>query len=179
MAERIPAVVTEKQDLGFSYEFAVEINTGTSEAEAFQNIRFISNVNPTVEPVNIDAATYEDRGSTNEQKVSESWALAFYVQDIINENGEPMEEVKKLEELSGPDATGTKAVGHFRWYDAPFQGSRPAVKNRAWEGFGTVSMTRAETGNQGVAGWNVEVKGKGRRKAIVNPLTVTTGGTDG
>lgn len=176
MADRTPTTITDKQDLGFSYEFAVDIDTGTSSAAKWQPIRFISNVAPSVEPVTIEAATYEDRGAPNNQKISEQWSLSFYVQDVIGETGAPLDEVAALEKLEAPDATGSKAIGHFRWYDAPFAGSRKAVKARAWEGYGTVKLTRAETGNQGVGGWNVEITGQGRRKAIDNPLWSGVGG---
>lgn len=171
MAERTPATLNPTDDYGMSYEWAVDIDTSTTEEAAWQHIRFISAVAPSVEPVTTEAWTYEDQGSPNNVKTSESWSLAFYVQDVISADGSPLPEVVALEKLEAPDATGNKAFGHFRWYDAPFGDSRTPVATRAWEGYGTVKLTRAETGNSGIGGWNVEIQGRGRRKAIANPLT--------
>lgn len=176
MAEkREPAELADGQQLAFSYDWQVDVNTAATGPEKWQRVRFISAVNPQVTPVTQSAATYEDQGSPADIKTSEQWTLSFYVQDVT-ENGAPLPEVARLEELAGPDATGEKAFGQFRWFDAPFNDSRPAVKTRAWEGVGTVQMERAETGNDGIGGWNITVTGKGRRKQITNPLAPASPG---
>ncbi len=71
-----------------------------------------------------------------------------------------------------PDATGTLATREFRWYDDPVdQDPNP---DEAYQGTGTVKMTRQNTGNDDLAGWNVEITGVGRRTHIANPSTASS-----
>lgn len=155
----------ENFDHSFSYEHGVDILIG----DVWQPIRFISEVAPTVTPVTQDAATYEDLGSPNAPKVSESWTLGFYIQANYVE-GAPLPELAALVEATGPDAVGPDASRLFRWYDKP-SGGRAPDPNQAFMGRGTVELVRAATGADGqIAGFNVTVTGQGRRTKIANPL---------
>lgn len=164
---------TPATEYGFSYEYAVDINTGTLAAPVWQTIRFISAVDPQVTPVTQDAATYEDKGSPNAVKLSESWTLGFTVQVHRLEAGGFLPEVEKLLELAGPGAVGNAAQGHFRWYDDPAAAGAIPSDNDAFEGFGTVQVNRGQTGNDQIGAWSVTVTGQGRRIAITNPLNAT------
>lgn len=79
-----------------------------------------------------------------------------------------MPEVEALLALAAPDAVGSRATGSFRWYDKPAEGEPNA--DDAFEGDATVQINRGETGNDGIGGWSVTLTGRGRRRAIENPL---------
>lgn len=156
-------------DFGFSYEYGVDIRLGEPGSPEWQPIRFISAVDPQFTPVTQDAATYDDLGSTNEVKLSESWTLAFTVQQQRNADGSYLPEVQELLDLAGPDSVGQAATGTFRWYDKPADGTpNPAD---AFEGDGTVQIARQNTDNDQIGGWSVTLTGRGRRRQITNPHT--------
>src|SRR4051812_6119486 len=111
---------TPTTQFGFSYEYSVDINTGTAETPTWTNVRFISAVDPQVSPVTQDAATYDDDGAPNQQKTSESWTLGFTIQQQrVATTGAYLPEVEALLALTHPTAVGADAIGHFRWYDDP------------------------------------------------------------
>jgi hypothetical protein len=166
-----PAVETE---LGFSYEYAVDINIGTTATPVWQAIRFISAVDPQSSSVEKDGATYEDKGAPHPVKTSESWTLGFTVQaHRLPTTGLFLPEVEKLLELAGPEAVGNSATGQFRWYDDP--ADFVPNPNEAYTGSGTVSVNRQNTGNDDIAGFSVTVTGQGRRQRIENPASATDG----
>jgi len=155
--------------LGFSYEYGVDINTGTVGSPAWQPIRRISAVAPSVTPITSDAQTYDDFGAPNDQKTSESWSLAFSV--LVNRltSGLYSDEVEKLKAYTEPDAVGTSSIAHVRWYDKPVSGTANA--GEAYEGFAYVSIERAKTGNAETGTWSVTLTGQGKRTKIANPFT--------
>lgn len=157
-----PAPETE---FGFSYEYGLDIYDATSEA--WLPFRFPTGINPQVTPVTTDAATYDDLGSPNEAKLSESWTADATVQQHRLADGSYLPEVEVLLALTKPDAVGNAAVGRFRWYDKPAAG--PANPDDAYEGLATVTVNRGNTDNQGVGSWTVTLTGKGRRIQIENP----------
>lgn len=152
-------------EFGFSYEYAVDVKTGE---DTWQKIRFISAVDPQVTPVTQDAATYDDLGAPNLVKTSESWTLSFTVQQHRTSTGEYLPEMEAILALVDPDAVGNAATGTFRWYDNPAAGI--PNPDEAYEGDGTVQVTRAQTGNDAIGSWNVTVTGQGRRRKIANPV---------
>lgn len=151
-------------EFGFSYEYAVDVKTGE---DTWQKVRFISAVDPQVTPVTQDAATYDDLGAPNMVKTSESWTLSFTVQQHRTSTGEYLPEMEAILALVDPDAVGNAATGTFRWYDNPAAGT--PNPDEAYEGDGTVQVTRAQTGNDAIGAWNVTVTGQGRRRKIANP----------
>lgn len=159
---------TPTTEFGFSYEYAVDVKTGE---DTHQRIRFISAVDPQVSPVTEEAGTYDDRGAPNPVKTSESWTLAFTVQQHRTADGTFLPEMEAILALNEPDAVGNAATGTFRWYDNPADGTPNA--NEAYEGDGTVQVTRGNTGNTGIGSWNVTVTGRGRRRKIANPAAGT------
>lgn len=162
-------------DLGFSYEYAIDINLGTDDAPVWQRIRFISDVNPQVESVNQDGQTYEDRGAPHPIKVSESWNLSYAQQLHYTQAGELVIEQAALQQLTMPNVTGAAASAQFRWYDWPDPAERKPDPNEAFMGNATVSIARARTGASGeVAAWNVTLSGQGRRLKIDHPMIEVT-----
>ena len=151
-------------EFGFSYEYAVDVKTG---ADTWQTVRFISAVDPQVSPVTEDAATYDDNGAPNSVKLSESWTLGFTIQQHRNADGTYLPEVEAIMALTEPGAVGNAATGTFRWYDDPTTGT--PNPDEAFEGDGTVAVTRGNTGNSGIGSWSVTVTGQGRRRKIPNP----------
>ena len=160
-------------EFGFSYEYGVDIQlmvAGTPPVPTWQPIRFISAVDPQVSPISQDAATYDDLGSPNAVKLSESWTLSFTIQQHRLTDGSFLPEVEALLALTKPDAVGNLATGTFRWYDKPASGTAHA--DEAYEGDGTVQMNRQQTGNDQIGGWSVTITGRGRRRQITNPETL-------
>nr|WP_284250399.1 hypothetical protein [Litorihabitans aurantiacus] len=115
--------------------------------------------------MSVEAATYDDRGAPNSKKVSVSFTLGFTAQGRRLASGSYRPEIEKLLELE--NAVGDAAVGHFRWYDNPAEGS--PNPSDAHEGFGIATVTRQNTGNDQVAGWTVNIAGQGRPTRIENP----------
>jgi len=156
---------TPTTEFGFSYEYGVDVKTGEDE---FTPIRFISAVDPQVQPITQDAATYDDLGSPNAVKLSESWTLSFTIQQHRTSDGQFLPEVEALLALSKPNAVGNLARGTFRWYDKPASGD--PHPDEAYEGDGTVQINRQQTGNDQIGGWSVTITGQGRRRQITNPM---------
>ena len=157
--------VTEVTQYGFSYEYGVDIQI----ENRWQPIRFISSVNPTVSPKEVDAATYDDNGADHPVRVGETPSLSFYVQMHRLETGNFLPEVEILLSATRPDAVGSLGVVKVRYYDKPVKG-KPNSKE-AYELTATVSVERAATGNAELSGWNFTLNGQGARTMITNPAT--------
>lgn len=159
--------------LGYSHELAIDIDlnpAGTVGEPVWQRVRFISNADPQVSPVTQSAPTYEDRGSPNEEKTSESWTLAFNIQEHHKPDGSLLPELKRLMDSVLPTAVGNAATVSVRWYDWPEETTRPINPDYAFSGIGTVALVRSATGADGaVSGWNVTITGKGKRAQIEHP----------
>lgn len=158
-------------DFAYSYEYAVDINTGTIASPTWQTIRFASAINPQTSDVTKDAATYDDNGAPHPVKTSESWTLSFTVQAqrLQDGSGLYLPEVEAMLAATLPTSTGVNASRQFRWYDDPAVGT--PNPNVAFSGIGTVKMDRLTTGNDDIGGWTVTVTGQGRRTQITNPST--------
>lgn len=161
---------TEPTQYGFSYEYGVDIY---SEGDAkWLPIRFISSVNPTVSPKEVDAATYDDNGADHPVRVGETPSLSFYVQMHRLNSGNFLPEVEKLLAATRPDAVGANGTVKVRYYDKPVQGA--SNPDEAYELIATVSAERAATGNAELGGWNFTLNGQGQRKKITNPAPGTS-----
>ena len=158
---------TESTQYGFSYEYGVDIYDAVSNE--WRPIRFISSVNPTVSPKEVDAATYDDNGADHPVRVGETPSLSFYVQMHRLATGNFLPEVEILLSATAPDAVGSLSAVQVRYYDKPVKG-KPNAKE-AYEITATVSVERAATGNAELSGWNFTLNGQGARKQIVNPET--------
>jgi hypothetical protein len=163
MGSELPATTTEPTQYGFSYEYGVDIWL----TDKWQPIRFISSVNPTVSPKEVDAATYDDNGADHPVRVGETPSLSFYVQMHRLASGNFLPEVEALLAATRPDAVGSLGVVKVRYYDKPVKG-KPNSKE-AYEMTATVSAERASTGNAELSGWNFTLNGQGARKGITNP----------
>lgn len=157
--------VAEVTQYGFSYEYGVDIQI----ENRWQPIRFISSVNPTVSPKEVDAATYDDNGADHPVRVGETPSLSFYVQMHRLADGQFLPEVEILLSATSPDAVGSLGVVKVRYYDKPVRGEPNA--REAYEFNATVSAERAATGNSELSGWNFTLNGQGARKKIVNPAS--------
>lgn len=154
---------TEPTQYGFSYEYGVDIKI----SDEWQPIRFISSVNPTVSPKEVDAATYDDKGADHPVRVGETPSLSFYVQMHRLENGNFLPEVEALLAATRPEAVGSLGVVKVRYYDKPVN-SLPNP-DEAYVLTATVSAERAATGNAELGGWNFTLNGQGPRVKIANP----------
>lgn len=164
-ASATTSATTERTQYGFSYEYGVDIyNEGDAE---WQPIRFISSVNPTVSPKEVDAATYDDNGADHPVRVGETPSLSFYVQMHRLQTGKFLPEVEALLKATRPNAVGSLGVVRVRYYDKPVNGL--ANPDEAYELTATVSAERAATGNAELGGWNFTLNGQGPRVKIPNP----------
>jgi len=154
--------------LGFSYEYGVDINVGSVGAPVWQPIRRISDAKPGVKPITTSMQSYDDFGAPNDLVVSESWELGFSV--LVNRlaSGLFTPEVEQLKLYTEPDAVGELSVAHVRWYDKPVAGI--ANSGEAYEGFATVTIDRANSGNADTGTWGITLTGKGKRTKITNPF---------
>lgn len=155
--------VTEVTQYGFSYEYGVDLWIENK----WQPIRFISSVNPTVSPKEVDAATYDDKGADHPVRVGETPSLSFYVQMHRLSTGKFLPEVEELLAATRPGAVGSDGVVKVRYYDKPVAGN--PNPDEAYELIATVSAERAATGNAELSGWNFTLNGQGPRKSITNP----------
>lgn len=154
---------TGRTQYGFSYEYGVDIKI----SDEWQPIRFISSVNPSVSPKEVDAATYDDKGADHPVRVGETPSLSFYVQMHRLESGKFLPEVETLLAATRPEAVGSLGVVRVRYYDKPVN-SLPNP-DEAYELLATVSAERAATGNAELGGWNFTLNGQGPRVKVANP----------
>lgn len=167
MGSELPAATTEPTQYGFSYEYGVDIKISNE----WQPIRFISSVNPTVSPKEVDAATYDDNGADHPVRVGETPSLSFYVQMHRLASGKFLPEVEALLAATRPDAVGSLGAVQVRYYDKPVKGK--PNPDEAYELIATVSAERAATGNAELGGWNFTLNGQGPRVRVTNPATST------
>lgn len=163
MGSELPATSIEPTQYGFSYEYGVDIKINNE----WKPIRFISSVNPTVSPKEVDAATYDDNGADHPVRVGETPSLSFYVQMHRLASGKFLPEVEALLAATRPDAVGSLGAVQVRYYDKPVK-AKPNP-DEAYEMIATVSAERASTANSELGGWNFTLNGQGSRKKITNP----------
>ena len=163
MGSELPAATTEPTQYGFSYEYGVDIKINNE----WKPIRFISSVNPTVSPKEVDAATYDDNGADHPVRVGETPSLSFYVQMHRLASGKFLPEVEALLAATRPDAVGSLGAVQVRYYDKPVK-AKPNP-DEAYEMIATVSAERASTANSELGGWNFTLNGQGSRHKITNP----------
>lgn len=156
---------TEPTQYGFSYEYGVDIYD--ADKNKWLPIRFISSVNPTVSPKEVDAATYDDNGADHPVRVGETPSLSFYVQMHRLASGKFLPEVEALLAATRPDAVGSLGAVQVRYYDKPVKGK--PNPDEAYELIATVSAERASTANSELGGWNFTLNGQGSRIKITNP----------
>jgi hypothetical protein len=169
MSELVPLPVGST--LGKSYEYGLDVNTGTTLSPVWVPFRRISGFSVTPTPTTQDAQTYDDLGAINNDVTGWSWALSFNAQ--VNRSiatGLYLPEIEALEARTKPSAKGAAAVVEVRWYHKPESGE--PNPDDAGQGFATVSYTRQNTGPAG----EIEVRaytlsGKGPYEEITNPFT--------
>lgn len=158
-----------ESEIGFSYELGVQVDVSAhGEEEKWIDVRFAKSLAPTQEAKTQDGATYDDKGADHPIKTGESWSLAMEVQQHRMEDGSYLPEIEALKARTEPDARGNQATAHIRWFDKPATGK--PNPNDAYEGYGTVSITRSDTSVNGLGGWNITITGQGPRTRIRNPL---------
>jgi hypothetical protein len=157
--------------LGHSYEYGLDVDTSATSTPAWQVVRRISNLAPGVTPITQSAQTYDDFGSPNADKTGESWTLGFSVNvNRSTSTGLYTPEVEAILAKEKPAAKGADAVLHVRYYHKPESGT--PNPNDAYEGYATVSVSRANTAADGaVEVLNSTLTGKGPRTEIANPFT--------
>lgn len=167
MATPLPAGTT----LGKSFEYGLDVNTGTAETPVWTPFRRIFNFNFTPTPNTTDAQTYDDLGSQNQSVTGWNWALGFSSQ--VNRSattGEYLPEVEELRQRTLPTSKGADAQAQVRWYHKPESGEPNPTD--AGEGIATVSYSRSNTGPDGsIEVWAWTLTGVGPYAVIANPFT--------
>jgi hypothetical protein len=160
--------------LGKSYEYGLDLNTGTTAAPIWRTVRKMFNFQLTPTPNTTNAQTYDDEGSQNNAVTGWNWALAFATQvNRSGTTGKYLEEIEALFARTKPNAKGATAQIEARWYHQP-DSSEGGVPNPDDAGQGTATVTpgRANTGPDGaVEVQNWTLTGVGAYTPIVNPLT--------
>lgn len=157
--------------LGKSFEYGIDVNTGTVEAPVWTPVRRISNFVPSPTAVTQDSQTYDDFGAPNADVSGWAWTLAFSV--LVNRVAVTglVPELKALFGRQVPEAKGTAATIMVRWYHKP-EDDLLIDPDDAFEGTATVGIVRANAGPEGTnEQWNVTLTGKGPHKSIENPWT--------
>ncbi len=154
--------------LGKSYEYGVDLDTGTTGSTFWQAVRRAFNINPQMTPVTQDAQTYDDKGSPNADVAA--WAFVVNLSVYVNRaNGVLPAELRALQMRYG-DAIAEDAVIGLRWYHKPSDGSTPDP-NESFEGKATVAITRANIDPTGAnERWDVVITGNGPAVRIDNPF---------
>lgn len=156
--------------LGKSFEYGIDVNTGTHASPVWQPVRRISNFNPTPTPRTQDSQTYDDLGADNLDVTGWSWAVAFNVQ--VNRSlatGLYLPEIEAIVARTKPTAVGDLAVLEVRWYHKPAAGT--PNPNDAFQGIATVATTRVNSGPAGeIETLGVTLTGKGPAEEITNPF---------
>lgn len=157
MTEPVPG------DLGFSYEFGIDIDLGYPAGPADWNqIAFITDASDTNEKSKADTATYYDRGAARNAITGENWGLTFTHQLQRNTDGTYIEVLAALVEASKFGKRNTGAKVKVRWYDT--EGADYAYQGEAY-----VSRARGATGNAEVGSFTFTLEGDGPATEIVNP----------
>jgi len=156
-----------------SYEYSIDVlkSGGTAPEYAdgeWLRVRFLSAVDPDVSNVEVDGATYEDKGSPHPIVTGENWTLNFTIQLHRKDDGSFLEEVEEFMKRTRPGANNSIVV---RWYDDP-RGTSNAKPNKdeAYVGTATVTIKRGETGNAGIGTCSITLTGQGPRVKTKNPL---------
>jgi hypothetical protein len=157
MTEPVPG------DLGFSYEFGIDIDLGYPAGPPDWNqIAFITDAGDTNEKATADTATYADRGAARNAITGETWGLSFTHQLQRNVDGTYVEVLAALVEASKFGKRNTGAKVRVRWYDT--EGADYAYQGEAY-----VSRARSAQGNAEVGGFTFTLTGDGPAVEIVNP----------
>jgi hypothetical protein len=159
--------------LGQSFEYGLDINTGTFGSPSWQEIRRMSGWAPTFPKVTQDAASYDDQGAPNEDVSGRGFAGAFTVQANRSQTtGLYLPEVEALVNASRRDRE--QAVVDVRFYHKPKTGApHPTDAGRI---LSTVELSRQNTGNAEIDIFAISLAGKGSYTPIANPYAGVIGG---
>ena len=131
--------MTTPGDLGFSYEFGIDIDMGYPPGpEDWTQVAFITGATDSNEKAKSDTATYYDRGAARNAITGESWGLTFTHQLQRNPDGTYVAVLAKLIEASKFGKRNQGAKVKVRFYDT--EGAAYAFQGEAY-----VSATRAAT----------------------------------
>jgi len=147
-------------DNGNTFEWLLDINTGTRETPVWTNLPDITGVNPTGAPKLKDVTTYANKGNTAQRKVGEDFTFAFAVLGIRDDTGEF--QAADIALIEAADAIGEDNVVGYRYYHA----TSPSL---AYEGTAAVQWNRQNTGNDDPEFFAFTLTGQGDRARITNP----------
>lgn len=168
MSARVP--LPTGTTVGKSFEYGLDVNTGTTAVPVWTPVRRISAFQPTPSAITQDAQTYDDLGAPNSDVTGWGWSLSFNAQ--VNRSlttGRYLEEIEALLGRTRPSSKGEGAVIEVRWYHKPETGM--ANPDDAGQGVGTVSYTRQNTGAEGsIEVFAFTITGKGPYEQIDNPF---------
>lgn len=150
-------------DIANSYEYMLDINTGTKVAPVWVNVPEITGFQPDHPPITADAAVYADQGTPSIRKIGANFTLTFNLLKKRNTTtGEFQPTWLTLKEAA--DATGEANDIEIRYYD-----SKGA--SDAYQGMCSVSRgQRPDTGNTGINWEQFKLDSVERMLPIANPL---------
>ncbi|WP_146079397.1 phage tail tube protein [Rathayibacter sp. AY2B9] len=169
MANRVP--LPAGTTIGKSFEYGLDVNTGTTAAPTWIPVRRMFNFSHTPTSRLQDGQTYDDLGAQNQEVTGWDFAVSFSTQ--VNRSattGEYLPEIEALRERTLPTAKGTDAQIEVRWYHKPETG-KPNPTD-AGQGVASVAFSRSNTGPDGsVEVWAWTLTGVGSYSVIANPFT--------
>lgn len=166
-----PPTLPTGATLGKSFEYGVDLNTGTIAVPVWQPVRRMFGFLPSPTAITSDAQTYDDFGAPNADVSSWAWTLAWsmFVYRVAVTGMIP--EAKALFDRQIPEAKGDAATIQARWYHKP-EDDDLIDPDDAFMGLATVGLVRANVdATGGNEQWNVTLTGKGPHASIVNPWT--------
>lgn len=155
-------------DIANTYEFILDVNTGTRQNPIWTNVPDITALNPQPAPKLKDVTTYAHKGATAQKKVGSDFSLSFNLLKIRDANGEFQDEWLALK--GAADADGDANNIEFRYYDA-------LGASDAYQGIAAVSRARAGSANDDPEWDTFTMTGVGQVLPIVNPITAPTAPT--
>lgn len=160
-------------DYTFSYEYGIDVNTGTKETPVWTTCKMVNDLTPAITPKSIDVPTYDDQGADHPLVIGKSWSVSFSLLKMQGKtDGLYQPEFKYLYDLATlKEKIGTAGQAEIRWYNKPSSG-KPNPTD-AFQGTGTVSVSRANTSESGSDKYTFTITGQGAAEQVDNPLTVT------
>lgn len=150
--------------VGMSYEYGLDVNTGTEASPIWSNIPDITGLNPNMSDQTADGTTYANKGQTDNTKIGRDFAPEFSAKPVADNQGLMQPALEKL--VAAAEQNGTGNVVGIRLYSFRF-------KSLAWSGHVGVGYSRANTGNADAELLAFTTTSKGDFEQIDNPAFTT------
>jgi hypothetical protein len=142
-------------------KWQLDVNTGTSDAPVWVQVRAISELTPSSDPTMEDDSDYDSNGWGSSVKTMQTWSLAATLGrkvGVESANHDPGQEFIR----SRDPEFGSASTVQVRWYDR--QGGP-----EAYTGYASVQWSEAGGSASALSTASLTLSGQGKRTSIVNP----------